>query len=64
MSDKQSTEEQLMAFFKQSGANDDQAGTMAKQMIRRAKQKAEKENCSETEAMHKLLKLFVEARHY
>ena len=56
------TEEQLVEFFKQSGANKTQSATLAKQMIKRAGQLSKEREWSEIEAMQYLLKLFVEAR--
>lgn len=54
--------EQLMEFFKQSGASDLQAETMTRQMIKRAGQLSEERGISEVDAMQYLLELFVEAQ--
>lgn len=59
MSDAQ---EQLIEFFKQSGANHSQAKMMSKQMIKRGGQLAEKRGWTETKAIEYLLKLFLEVR--
>jgi len=56
------TEEQLIDFFKSSGANEAQSKVMAKQMIKRASQLSEERGWSDVEAMQHLLKLFVEAQ--
>ena len=56
------TEEQLVEFFKSSGANEAQSEVMAKQMIKRAAQLSEERGWSDVEAMQHLLKLFVEAQ--
>ena len=54
--------EQLMEFFKQSGASELQAETMTRQMLKRAGQLSEERGISEVEAMQYLLELFVEAQ--
>jgi len=56
------SEEQLMEFFKQSGADESQSKTMAKQMVKRAGQLSKERGWTEVEAMQHLLKLFVEAQ--
>ena len=56
------TEEQLVEFFKSSGANETQSKVMAKQMIKRAGQLSVERGWSDVEAMQYLLKLFVEAQ--
>ncbi|MCB1124407.1 MAG: hypothetical protein KJT03_22840 [Verrucomicrobiae bacterium] len=55
-------EEQLIEFFKKSGANEEQARVMSRQMVRRATQLATERGWSEVQAMQHLLKLFLEAR--
>ena len=56
------TESQLVEFFLSSGATDEQAKVMTKQMIKRAAQLSEERGWSDVEAMQHLLKLFVEAQ--
>lgn len=58
----ETTKEQLVEFFKQSGASEFQAETMTRQMIKRAGQLSKERRISEVEAMQYLLKLFVEAQ--
>jgi hypothetical protein len=55
-------EEQLVEFFKQSGADEAQSRTMAKQMIKRVGQLSRERGWTEVEALRHLLKLFVEAQ--
>ncbi|MBH54057.1 MAG: hypothetical protein CMI18_06890 [Opitutaceae bacterium] len=56
------THEELIEFFKKSGANETQADTMARQMVKRAVKLSDERDWDETQAMEYLLKLFVEGR--
>ena len=58
----ENTEEQLIEFFKSSGASDAQSEVMARQMMKRASQLSEERGWTDVEAMQHLLKLFVEAQ--
>jgi hypothetical protein len=56
------TENQLIDFFKSSGATEAQSEIMARQMIKRASQLSEERGWTDVESMQHLLKLFVEAQ--
>lgn len=62
MSSDDVTEAKLVEFFKQSGADESQSLTMARQMIKRSSQLSKERGWSKMEAMQYLLKLFIEAR--
>lgn len=56
------TEDQLVEFFRNSGANLVQSKTMARQMIKRAGQLSKERGWTKVQAMQHLMKLFVEAQ--
>ena len=58
----ETSDDQLIEFFKKSGANDEQSKTMASQLIKRAGQISKQRGCTEMEALEQLLKRIVEAR--
>ncbi|MDA0347469.1 MAG: hypothetical protein O3C43_12965 [Verrucomicrobia bacterium] len=55
-------DDQLIEFFKKSGANDEQSKTMASQLKKRARQLSGQRGCTELEALEHLLKRILEAR--
>ena len=57
-----STEKMLQGLFKQMGADELQSQRMSSQLIKRAKQVAEKESICEEEALKKLLQKIIEGQ--
>jgi len=55
-------DEQLIEFFKKSGANEKQSQTMANQLVKRAGQLSRQKGWTELEALEYLLKRIGEAQ--
>ena len=55
-------EEKLREFFRNSGANEVQAATLASQALKRARQLSRERGWTEIEAMRHLLEMFIEAQ--
>jgi hypothetical protein len=55
-------DEQLIEFFKKSGANEKQSQTMANQLVKRAGQLSRQKGWTELEALEYLLKRIAEAQ--
>ena len=55
-------DEQLIGFFKKSGANEKQSQTMANQLVKRAGQLSRQKGWTELEALEYLLKRIAEAQ--
>lgn len=53
---------QVVELFRRMGAGEAQAATMARQLLKRARQIAEEQNISEVEAAQTLLKKVILAR--